>query len=124
MTRVRIERIGYENKRFEGWWRDEIRLCAVHRGIVYTLQPETYLYLFLAWLVSTTTVVHLVYGTLVLSSSTLILANDAVFIIFRYIVSTLVCRMILMFEVYGMRAAVISHGMDQGHVMERVEFRG
>ena len=120
-SRVKTERVRRENKRFEGWWKDEIRLCAAHRDVVYTLQPETYLYLFLAWLVSTTTVFHLVYGTLVLSSSTLINVNDAVFIIFRYIVSTVVCRMVLMFEVYGIRAAVVNHCIDQGHVMGRVE---
>ena len=117
-TRVKIERVGRKNKWVEDWWKDEIRLCAAHRDVVYKLQPETYLYLFLAWLVSTTTVVHLVYGTLVLSSSSLINTNDAVFIIIRYIVSTVVCRMVLMFEVYGMRAAVVN--LDQGHVIERV----
>ena len=42
------------------------------RGIVYRLQPETYLYLFLVCLVSAATVVHLIYGTLVLFSSTFI----------------------------------------------------
>ena len=63
----------------------------------------------------------LIYGTLVLSSATFIDTHDGIFIIFRYIFSTVVCRMISVFEVYGLRAAAVSPGIDQAHVMEWVE---
>ena len=71
------------------------------RGVVYKLRQETYLYLFLAYLVSTATVVHL------LSSSTIIETHDAIFIIARYSLSTVICRVILMVEVCGMKAAAL-----------------
>ena len=55
---------------------------------------------------ATITVVQLVYGTLALSSSTFINTTDAVTIVIRYILSTGLARIVLMFEIYGLQSAV------------------
>jgi hypothetical protein len=48
------------------------------------------------------------YGTLVFSSILFISAQDAVKVAARYLASTLVCRVILMFEIMGMRTVIVN----------------
>ncbi|KAL8635387.1 MAG: hypothetical protein Q9228_007116 [Teloschistes exilis] len=75
-------------------------------GISYVLKKESYLYLFLEWVLSHGAIIQIIFGTLVLSASTLIDTFDAFRIVGRYAASAILCRLILMYELYGMRAAV------------------
>ena len=118
-TRVRIYRPGHHSWSLRGWLSNETKLCAAHRGVEYELRHESRYSLILSWLVATATVVHLVYGTLVLSSSTFIDTDDAVIIIFRYLLSTVAARIVLMFELYGLQAAVV--GPDAAHATGAAE---
>lgn len=51
--------------------------------------------------------VHLVFGTLVFSSLMFIATLDATKIVLRYMVSGLLCRFVLLYELSGMRAAEV-----------------
>ena len=76
----------------------------------------------LNWLVATLTTVHLVYGTMVLSSSTFIVTSDSIFIIIRYMISTGLARLVLMFEIYGLQAVIMDSNAPaaKGMQMQRV----
>ena len=71
-TRVRVRRPSHHDWRLHGWLSHEVKLCAAHHGVEYELKSESWRSLVLSWVAATATVVHLVYGTLVLSSSTFI----------------------------------------------------
>lgn len=64
-------------------------------------------YLALSWVLSTGIVFHVVFGTLLFSGLTFIGPKDAMAVVVRYIVSVLVCRVILMYEIAGMRERYI-----------------
>ena len=103
-TRVRIR---HHDWNLRGWLRQEVKLCAAHRSVEYELKGESWHSQVFGWIAATATVVHLIYGTLVLSSSTFIDTDDAVVIIFRYLLSTGVARIVLMLELGGLQAAVV-----------------
>ncbi|KAI1421055.1 hypothetical protein F5Y12DRAFT_65334 [Xylaria sp. FL1777] len=62
--------------------------------------PAFYLF---SWITSTGTIVHIIYGTLIFSGTLFIGIQDAIVVVFRYFLSTVVCRIILMMEISGMR---------------------
>lgn len=125
-TRVTIKRNGSSKKRnrIRSWLRSEITPCALHHGLSYGAKKESYLGLFLAWLASIATVVVFVLGTLLLSSTTLIDTRDAVIIIIRYAASTIFCRVVLMFELYGLQAAVLRSSIERTNPAEEVVLQG
>ncbi|KAL8762472.1 MAG: hypothetical protein Q9203_007596 [Teloschistes exilis] len=88
------------------WANNETKHCASQSGISYVLKKESYLYLFLEWVLSHGAIIQIIFGTLVLSASTLIDTFDAFRIVGRYAASAILCRLILMYELYGMCAAV------------------
>jgi hypothetical protein len=67
------------------------------------IKDETYGYIFLAWFTSMCTVLHIIYGTLVFSSILFISTRDALLVVVRYLLSTLICRATVMFELSGLR---------------------
>lgn len=109
--RVHTKRELHTSNILKAWLHSEMSLSSTRRGITYSLKPESYIYLFVSWLVSVAIVVQLVFGTLVLSSTTLIDTTDAVIIVLRYVASTIVCRIVLMFEVSGLQDAVQDGGI-------------
>ena len=66
---------------------------------------ESWVTMFAVLLADATSFVHLVFGTLVFSSLTFIATLDAAKVVLRYMVSGLLCRYILLYELSGMRAA-------------------
>lgn len=56
--------------------------------------------------------VQILFGTAVLSSLTFIATLDAVVVILRYVVSGCVCRIILMYELQGMRLVENAEGSE------------
>ncbi|KAH7274915.1 hypothetical protein MRS44_006838 [Fusarium solani] len=64
---------------------------------------ETKTFLFLAWSLSTFTVLHVVFGTLVFAGMLFVGIKDALSIVGRYIAAVMVTRVILMYELAGVR---------------------
>lgn len=100
-SRVRITRSPERGT----WANNEIKHSASHRGISYALKEDTYLSIFLDWVLSHGAIVQIIFGTLVLSATTLIDTHDAFKIVGRFAASAILCRLILMYELYGLRAA-------------------
>ncbi|KAL8869900.1 MAG: hypothetical protein Q9174_003923 [Haloplaca sp. 1 TL-2023] len=101
-SRVRITR----SSEPRSWISSETRHCASHSGITYGVKEDTYLSLFLDWILSHGAIIQIIFGTLVLSATTLISTPDAMKVVGRYAASAILCRLILMYELYGLRAAV------------------
>ncbi|KAK4179625.1 hypothetical protein QBC36DRAFT_322163 [Triangularia setosa] len=69
---------------------------------------ESKLFLVAAWAGSMATVFHIIFGTLIFASTTFIGIEDALSIVGRYIGSVSVCRIILMYELAGLRESFAS----------------
>ncbi|KAI1733655.1 hypothetical protein F4680DRAFT_454718 [Xylaria scruposa] len=67
------------------------------------LRKETTWFLLFSWITSTGTIVHIIYGTIIFSGTLFIGTQDALLVVFRYFLSTVICRIILMMEISGMR---------------------
>jgi hypothetical protein len=78
--------------------------------------PEGKTYVVWTWLLSTSTVIHIIFGSLLLSGLLFIGPRDALLVIFRYVASVLVCRIIVMFELAGMREHYIPNPDEHGQV--------
>jgi len=87
------------------------------RVVSVDLFGETKRFIGVAWLLHTLTVVHILFGTLVFSSLAFIGTRDAVLVLGRFMASVLFCRVILMYEIAGLREAYLqSNDMDEGTV--------
>jgi hypothetical protein len=87
--------------------RSEFPLAAQQQPLLPTETHEQkgtdYLSLLFSWIASTAAILHMIYGTMVFSSILFISAQDAVVVVARYLASTLVCRVVLRFEIMGLR---------------------
>ncbi|KAI0467480.1 hypothetical protein F4859DRAFT_506830 [Xylaria cf. heliscus] len=83
--------------------RQEFELSAHKPAAVLCVRKERLSFYLFSWLTSTTTIVHIIYGTLVLSGTLFVSTANAIRIVVRYFGSTIVCRLILMMEISGMR---------------------
>ncbi|KAL8992421.1 MAG: hypothetical protein Q9169_007117 [Polycauliona sp. 2 TL-2023] len=101
-SRVRITR----SPEFGAWASSEIKHSGSHQGITYALKQDSYLSLFLDWVLSHGAIIQIIFGTLTLSATTLIDTSDAFVIVGRYAGSAILGRLILMYELYGLRAAL------------------
>jgi hypothetical protein len=70
------------------------------------LKEETYFCVFISWFVACGTILHIIFGTLVFSSIIFISTQDAVYVVSRYLSSTIVARALVMYELAGMRQVV------------------
>lgn len=75
---------------------------------------ETKRFLLAAWWESTLTILHVVFGTLIFSSLLLVGIKDALSIVGRYMASVALCRIILMYELAGLRETCIT--IDRGEI--------
>lgn len=98
------------------WLRREVTPCIGHEPRKVIWKPENYWYLFFSFCATAGTVVHMVFGIVTLGSTQLVAAADAAIIIGRFLVSALVCRCVLMFELAGLRErmTVIVEKEDEG----------
>lgn len=85
---------------------DEFRLSMYHRPAILKLRKETYSFIWWSGAVSTGTIAHIIFGTLMFSSVLFISSDYALRAAGRYLAATLVCRAIIMFEHAGMRMVV------------------
>lgn len=86
--------------------KDEFQLSYDQKDATLTLLEESPYCIFVSWLTSSGTVVHIIFGTLVFSSILFITTLDAVTVVFQFLGSTIVCRAGLMFELNGIRKRV------------------
>ncbi|KAH8898660.1 hypothetical protein GQ53DRAFT_777304 [Thozetella sp. PMI_491] len=65
--------------------------------------PETRLYAVWAWILSASTITHILFGTLLFSSTLFVGPEDAVPVITRYMASVMACRVVLRYELSGLQ---------------------
>lgn len=94
--------------------KSEFTLSAEKSITVETI-PETKLFLVLSWLTSISTTFHVIFGTLAFSSMQFISVRDAFGVIGRYTASVTICRVILMYELSGLRSSVDGSGGEIPH---------
>lgn len=80
---------------------------------------ESVAFLVIAWFHSLCCVSHLIYGTVIFSGVIFLGPLDAFLVFLRYLVSCLLCRIILMYELVGLREAYNSGGLLPGVVPPR-----
>lgn len=92
-------------------WRhigEEFRPSALQQRAVMRMRKESNLFILASWVTSTLTILHIIFGTLVLGSTLFISPGDATTVVAQYLASTLVCRAIVSFEMRGIRKTVVS----------------
>ncbi|KAL2691353.1 hypothetical protein Neosp_001737 [[Neocosmospora] mangrovei] len=78
--------------------------CAADGYVVHIRTfKETKTFLLLAWWQAIFTILHVVFGTLVFAGMLFVGLQDALSIVGRYIIPVVVCRVILMYELAGVR---------------------
>ncbi|KAI0593151.1 hypothetical protein F4775DRAFT_579190 [Biscogniauxia sp. FL1348] len=73
-------------------------------------RQATWWFLILSWGVSAATFWHIIFGTCIFSGILFISTQDAWLVFARYWISTLCCRLIVMFEFHGMRVSLATNG--------------
>lgn len=81
---------------------DEITPHAFQKAQLMKWKSDKIIVIMVSWLVSVTTLAHIVYGTLVLSSLLFLNVGDAITIMARFAASAVACRAIARFELAGM----------------------
>ncbi|KAI1281504.1 hypothetical protein F5Y07DRAFT_262487 [Xylaria sp. FL0933] len=81
----------------------EFKLAVTQDDVYVDVFPDTVLFIGLKWFLTPGIILHVIFGTLVLSSLTFIGPRDAVEVIGRFMVSVLLCRALLMYEIAGIR---------------------
>lgn len=89
--------------RLRGFWKTEWVPAVCQDNIRTVSFEEGKIYVAWSWFLSTSTVIHILFGSLVLSGLLFIGPRDALIVIFRYVVSVLICRILVMFELAGIR---------------------
>ncbi|KAG7294411.1 hypothetical protein NEMBOFW57_004482 [Staphylotrichum longicolle] len=96
-------------RNFVGLAAREFRTCycgSVEGKLKLAVKDRTAWFIFCTWITSIGTVAHIIYGTLIFSSILFVSTSDAVKIVARFVASTVVCRVILVFEITGMQQRV------------------
>ncbi|PSN61688.1 hypothetical protein BS50DRAFT_592636 [Corynespora cassiicola Philippines] len=84
----------------------EVQPCASNGKKTLIWREETMWGLFLVNFATLLALAHVVWGTVILGSTTLVGPSDATMILGRFMASTVICRAILMFEMAGLRQVV------------------
>lgn len=82
------------------------QIIATKEEISLEWKPETLTFILLSSFVSILIVGQIIYGTVLLSSVLLVSPSDAIPIVCRYVLSVVVCRGVLMFELAGIRQTI------------------
>ncbi|KAJ8133249.1 hypothetical protein O1611_g370 [Lasiodiplodia mahajangana] len=94
----------------------EFTLNAHHSHSSITPRKETFLFICFSWFTSISTILHIIAGVFIFSSTLFIGVTDAWAIAARYLASVVICRIILMFEISGMRTTVDVQGIHSTEV--------
>ncbi|KAI0418303.1 hypothetical protein F5X98DRAFT_374100 [Xylaria grammica] len=98
------------------WAKHEFRLSSRQPPLLLRFHDESIKFIVTAWICSNSILVHLFYGTVVFSSVLLIGSADTVIVIPRYWHSAVLCRLVLMFEISGIKSTTQIEQQDQGEV--------
>jgi len=90
----------------EGWLARELTPCVQHGPSHIQVRKESWAFIFISWLTSVGAMAVIILGTLSLSGALYISTNDAVMVIGRFFGSAILCRIILNYEMAGMRRTV------------------
>lgn len=96
------------------------------QSAMLVVKDETYAFIIVSWVSSMFLVGYIIIGTWFLSSMIFVFHQDAAWVAFRFLGSTMLCRAVLDMELAGMRHSVISgrslEGEDEegGGVRKRV----
>jgi len=90
-------------RRFWKRLRNERVPCMAQEPRWLSWKDESYAFVFLGWMTTLLTIVHIIFGTFWFSSVLFLSAGDALAITGRFMVSAVVCRAVLMYELAGMR---------------------
>lgn len=82
--------------------------------IDFTLLADSRCFTFLAWLFSVIVIFHIIIGTIILSSTNFVGPKDALAIMARYIISVIICRIILVYELAVLRMNYKKSSGDSG----------
>ncbi|KAJ2985236.1 hypothetical protein NUW58_g5644 [Xylaria curta] len=101
----------------------EFTLSSSRPGAILHIRKEMPMFYLFSWFTSIGTIVHIIYGTLLFSGTLFVGTEDAILVVFRYFLSTVVCRIILMMEISGMRQStkVLQQLADDGVSLVRRE---
>ncbi|KAK0727895.1 hypothetical protein B0T26DRAFT_613527, partial [Lasiosphaeria miniovina] len=83
----------------------EFRLCVTQKGVSVDKFKEGMLFVGVAWFLHILYVAHTLFCTLVFSSFVFIGTRDAVGVLSRLMASAICCRVIIMYEISGLREA-------------------
>lgn len=110
-------------KRLQRWLAVEFSPCVFHGPMHLQWKQESYSFLIISWCTSTATVIHIVFGTLVFASTLFVSTQDATTVIVRYFASALVCRIVLMYELAGMRYAstIVDDVVEESEISQRLK---
>jgi hypothetical protein len=90
--------------RFFGIFKTEFVPSAAPQYEVWIMEfVETKTFLFSAWTLSMFTIFHINFGTLLFAITTFISSRDALTVVAKYIGSAVVCRIVLLYELAGLR---------------------
>lgn len=85
------------------WLNDEITPCLYNDPLLLVQADNSYLQIFVFYWAGMGVVVLFVYATVILSSTIFISLGDAIPVMARFFLGSLVCRWILLFELHGMK---------------------
>ena len=109
-SKVSVDSVGWRKAWANGFMRfirevkrTEFQPACSQLGLKVTIFQEGPIVVIVLWLLSTGVVFHVLYGTIVLSSLYFIGPSDALQVIARLMASVLICRVICMYEIAGLR---------------------
>ena len=85
------------------WLERELIPAGFQPGIVVLRQKDNPWFHVLTWILYFSVIAHVLFGTMLLSSLLFISSSDAVGIAGKYALSTVACRLVMVFELMGMR---------------------
>ena len=88
------------------FFKREGTLCITAPAEGISLKTETKRYILMSWALPTGTVLYIIFGTMLFSSALFISTQDAVMVCSRYLAATMLCRVIVMYELSGLRATI------------------
>ncbi|KAM7215676.1 hypothetical protein V8F06_008967 [Rhypophila decipiens] len=91
----------------------EFRLSVNNGKFHVELADESKYYIILGWILSVLCVLHIIFGTLTLSSLLFMGPRDALKVIARFVASALACRIITMYELAGLRENYMPKPVDK-----------
>ncbi|KAK8043920.1 hypothetical protein PG994_012758 [Apiospora phragmitis] len=94
--------------------RRQIQVPSTLQALQVEVSPKRKREIFCSWILSTSVLVHIIFGTLVLSGILFVGTRDAFQVVARFAVSVLACRSIMLFEISVMRQAF---NMEHGSVV-------